>query len=114
MNKLHILVKILKKEDIVESTKENSQVESLAQKLEEPVGGEQRQIDEDNQIEISEDVEEVQEVVLEQEEENKSVDHDQDVNDIQENIADALVSAKIEVENIQIPSKKLKESQLLN
>ena len=56
MNKIHILVKILKKEDIVESAKENAQVESLAQKLEEPVGGEQRQIDEDNQIEISEDV----------------------------------------------------------
>ena len=48
MNKLHSLVKRLKKEDIVESAKENAQVESLAQKLDEPIGGEQRQIDEDN------------------------------------------------------------------
>ena len=30
MNKLHSLVKRLKKEDIVESTKENAQVDSLA------------------------------------------------------------------------------------
>ena len=83
MNKIHSLVKRLKKEEIVKSTKENDQVEYLTQKLEEPVGGEQRQIDEDNQIEISEDVEEVQEAFLEQEEENKSIDLDQDVNDIQ-------------------------------
>ena len=61
MNKLHILVKILKKEVIVESLEENSQVQSSSQKLEEPIGGEQRNIDEDNQIEISEDVEPVAE-----------------------------------------------------
>ena len=45
MNKSHSLVKRLKKEDIGGSTKENAQVEYLAQNLEEPVGGEQRQID---------------------------------------------------------------------
>ena len=67
MNKLHSLVKRLKKEDIGELAKENAQVESLAQKLEEPVCGEQREIDEDNQIEVSKDVEEVQVEVLEQE-----------------------------------------------
>ena len=82
MNKLHSLVKRLKKEDVGESAKENAQVESLAQKLEEPVGGEHRQIDEDSQVEISENVEEVQTTVLEQKEENKLVDLDQDVNDI--------------------------------
>ena len=59
MNKLHSLVKRLKKKDIGESAKENAQVESLAQKIEEPVGGEQRQIDEHNQVEISENMEEV-------------------------------------------------------
>ena len=53
-------------------------------------------------------MEEVQEAVLEHEEENKSIDLDHDVNDIQENMADASVPIKIEVENIQIPSKKLK------
>ena len=71
MNKLHSLVKILKKEDIGESAKENAQVESLAQKLEELVGGQKRHIDQDNQIEISEDVEEVQATILEHEEEEK-------------------------------------------
>ena len=106
MNKLHIVVKRLKKEDIGESAKENAQVESLAQKLKEPISGEQRHIDEHNQIEISEDVEEVQAAVLEHEEENKSVDLDQDVNDIQENMADAFVPTDIEVENIQNPRKK--------
>ena len=59
MNKLHSLVKILKKQIIVESVEENAQVESSAQKLKECVGVEKRNIDEDNQIEISEDVEEV-------------------------------------------------------
>ena len=108
MNKIHTLVKRLKKEDIVESTKENAQVESLAQKLKEPVGGEQRQVDEDNQVEFSENVEEIQIAVLEQKEENKSVDLDQDVNDIQENMADASVPAEIEVENIQNISEKTK------
>ena len=33
--------------------------------LEEPAGGEQKKIDEDNQLEISEDLEEVHETVLE-------------------------------------------------
>ena len=100
MNKLHSLVKRLKKEDIGESAKENAQVESLAQKLKEPVDGEQRKIDEDNHIEISKDVIEVHAAVLEQEEENKSIDLDQDVNDIQENMVDAYVLTEIEVENI--------------
>ena len=65
MNKLHSLVKILKKEVIVESVEENAQEEPSTQKLEEPVSGEQREIDEDNQIEVSKDIEEVQEIVLE-------------------------------------------------
>ena len=43
MTKLDSLVKRLKKEYIGDSAKENAQVESLAQNLEEPVGGEQRQ-----------------------------------------------------------------------
>ena len=113
MNKLHILVKRLKKEVIVELVEENSQEESSAQKLEEPIGGEQRYIDEENQIEISKDVEEVLAVALEWEEEKKSVDLDQDINDIQENMADASVPANIEVENIQIPSKKSKGNSLV-
>ena len=83
MNKLHILVKILKKQVIVESLEENSQVESSTQKLKEPVGGEQRKVDEDNQIEIFEYMEGVHAPVLEQEEEKRSIDLDQDVNDIQ-------------------------------
>ena len=114
MNKLHNLVKRLKKEVIVESVEENAQVESSAQKLEEPAGGEQRKIDENNQIEISEDVEEVQAAVLEHEEEKKSVDLEQDASDIQENMLDASVLIDIEVDNIQIPSKKPKEIQWLN
>ena len=48
MNTLDSLVKRLKKEVIVESKEENAQVESLAQKLEEPVCGEKREIDKDN------------------------------------------------------------------
>ena len=83
MNKLHSLVKRLKKEVIAESVEENAQVESLAQKLEEPVCGEQRNIDEGNQIEVSENVEEVQAAGLKQEEEKKSVEHDQEFTDIQ-------------------------------
>ena len=113
MNKLHIVVKRLKKEDIGESAKENAQVESLAQNFEEPVGGEQRQNDEDNQVEIAENVEEVQESVLEQKEENKSIDLDQDVNDIQEKMVDVSVPTEIKVENIHNLNKKLKESQWL-
>ena len=81
-------------------------MESSAQKLKEPVDGEQRKIDEDNHIEISKDVIEVHAAVLEQEEEKRSIDHDQEVNDIQENMADASVPAEIEIENLQIPSKK--------
>ena len=53
-------------------------------------------------------MEEVHAPFLEQEEEKRSIDLDQDVNDIQENIVDASVPTKIEVENVQIPSKKLK------
>ena len=113
MNKLHIVVKRLKKEDIGESAKENAQVESLAQKLEELVGGEQRQIDEDKQVEISENVEEVQKAVLEQKEEKKSVDLDQNVNDIQENMADVSVPTEIEVENIHNLSKKTKGKSMV-
>ena len=73
MNKLHSLVKRLKKEVISKSVEENVQEESSAQKLEEPVCEEQREIDESNQIEVSENVEEVQETILKQEEERKSV-----------------------------------------
>ena len=45
---------------------------------------------------------------MKQQEERKSVEHDQDFTDIQENIVDIFVPAKIEAKNIQIPSKKLK------
>ena len=105
MNKLHSLVKRLKKEVIVESVEENAQVESSAQKLKEPVCGEQRKVDEYNQIEVSEDVEEVQATGLKQEEEKKSVEHDQEFTDIQENITDVFVTTKLEDENIQIPRR---------
>ena len=57
-------------------------MDSLAQKLEEPIYGEQRKIDEDNKIEVSENVEEVQVAGLKQEEEKKSVEHDQEFTDI--------------------------------
>ena len=50
MNKLHSLVKILKKEVIVESLEENAQEEPSAHKLEEHLCGYQRDIDEDNQV----------------------------------------------------------------
>ena len=66
MNKSHSLVKKLKKEVIIEAVEETTQVESSVQKFEEPVGGGKKNIDEDNQLEISEDVEEVLIAVLEQ------------------------------------------------
>ena len=43
-------------------------MESSVQKLEEPVGGKQKKIDEDNQLEIFDDLEEGHETVLEQQE----------------------------------------------
>ena len=64
MNKLHILVKRLKKEVIADSVEENFQEDSLAQKLEEPICEEKREIYEGNQIKVYENVEEVQEAVL--------------------------------------------------
>ena len=48
MNKSHSLVKGLKKEVIIETLKETTQVESWTHKLKEPVGGHQKKIDEDN------------------------------------------------------------------
>ena len=71
MNKSYSLVKKLKKEVIIEAVEEATQVESSLQKLEEPLGGRKKNIDEDNQLEISKDVEEVHASVLEQKEENK-------------------------------------------
>ena len=63
MNKSHSLVKKLKKEVIIEAVEETTQVGSSAQKLEEPVSGQQKKIDEDNQLEsqvqILEDVAEI-------------------------------------------------------
>ena len=50
---------------------------------------------------------------MKQEEERTSVENDQDFTDIQENIADVFVPSKLEVENIQIPSKKLKGRSLV-
>ena len=108
MNKSHSLVKKLKKEVIIEVVEKTTQVESSIQKLEEPVAGGKNNIDEDNQLEISEDVEEVHVAVLEQKEENKLVELDQNVNDIQEDMADVSVPTKIEVENIQNLSTKTK------
>ena len=64
MNKHYSLVKILKKEFIAELVEENVQEESSVQKLEEPVCEEKREIYEGNQIEVSENVEEVQASVL--------------------------------------------------
>ena len=58
-------------------------------------------------------MEEVQETFLEQEEEKKLVDLDQVVNHIQENMVDAFVPVEIEVENIQIPSKKPKGNSMV-
>ena len=51
MNKSHSLVKRLKKYVIIETLKETTQVESSTQKLEDPIGGQQKNIDEDNQLE---------------------------------------------------------------
>ena len=82
MNKHYSLVKRLKKEVIAESVEENVQEEFSAQNLEEPICEEQQEIYEGNQIEVSENVEEVQAVVLKKEEENKSVEHDQDFTNI--------------------------------
>ena len=66
MNKSHSLVKKLKKEVISEVIEETTQVESSVQNLKELVGGEQKTIDEDNQLEISEGLKKVHEIVLEQ------------------------------------------------
>ena len=65
MNKSHSLVKKLNKEVISEAVEESTQVESSVQKLKHPVGGEKKNIDEDNQLEISEYLKEVHEIVLE-------------------------------------------------
>ena len=65
MNKSQSLVKKMKKEVIIEAVEETTQVESSIQKLEEQVDGGKTNIDEDNQLEISEDVEEVLIAVLE-------------------------------------------------
>ena len=100
MNKSHSLVEKLKKEVIIEAVEETTQVESSAQKLEEPISGEQKNINEDNQLKISEDVEEVHAAVLEQHEEKKLVNLDRDVNDIQENMAYVSIPAKMESEDI--------------
>ena len=54
MNKSHSLFKKLKKEVISEAIEETTQVESSVQKLKDPVGGEKKKIDEDNQLEIFE------------------------------------------------------------
>ena len=70
MNKSHSLVKKLKKEVIIEAVEETTHVESSVQKLEEPVNGGKKNIDEDNQLEIFKDVEE-HAAVLEHKEENK-------------------------------------------
>ena len=113
MNKIHSLVKILKKEFIVESVEENAQEDSTAQNLEEPECREQREIDEDNQIEVSKNLEEVQATGLKQEEEKKSVEHDQEFTDIQENLIDVIVLGKLQDENIQIPSKKFKGNSVV-
>ena len=66
MNKSHSLVKKLNKEVISEAVEETTQVESSVQKLKELVGGEQKKINEENQLEISEGLKEVHEIVLEQ------------------------------------------------
>ena len=50
---------------------------------------------------------------MKQEEEKKSVEHDQEFTDIQENITDVIVLAKLQVENIQIPSKKFKGNSVV-
>ena len=50
MNKSHTLVKKLKKEVIIEVEEETTQVESSTQKLEEHVGGQQKNIGEDDQL----------------------------------------------------------------
>ena len=102
------MVKRLKKKVVAESVEENAQEDSSAQKLEEPVCEEKRDINEDDQIEVSENVEEVQATVLKHEEERKPIEHDKDFTDIQENIAYVFVPSNLEAENIQIPSKKLK------
>ena len=64
VNKHYSLVKRLKKEVIAKLVEENIQEESSAQKLEEPVCEEQRDIYEGNQIEVYKNVEEVQATML--------------------------------------------------
>ena len=63
MNKSHNLVKKLK-EVIIEAVEETTQVESSVQKLEDPVGGQQNNIDEDNQLESQvQSLEDVAEII---------------------------------------------------
>ena len=65
MNKSRSLVKKLKKEVIIEVEEETTQVKSLTQKVEEPVGGQQKKIDENDQLKFQmqnlEDVAEINE-----------------------------------------------------
>ena len=58
-------------------------------------------------------MEEIQTAVLEQKEENKSVELDQNVNDIQEYMADVSVLVEIEVESIQNLSTKTKGKSMV-
>ena len=50
MNKSHSFVKKLKKEVIIEVEEQTTQLESLTQKIEELVGGQQKKIGEDGQL----------------------------------------------------------------
>ena len=113
MNKSHSLVKKLKKEVIFEAVEETTQVESSVQKLKELVGGEKKKIDEDSQLEISEGLKEVYEIVLQQPEEKESVKLDLDINDIQGNMIEVSIPSKMESKDIQVPSEKTKGNSMV-
>ena len=65
-------------------------------------------------MEISKYLEEVHATVLEQQEEKESVKIDLDSNDVQENVVEVSILAKVELEDIQVPSKKNKENPWLD
>ena len=113
MNKPHSLVKRLKKEVIIETLKETTQVEYSTQKLEETVGGKQKKIDEENQLESQvQSLEDVAEIIeddttntfdedMNQEEGKCVLEQEHIPTDVHEERKEIPVPDKLRVDNTQ-------------
>ena len=121
MKKSHILVKKLKKEVIIEVEKETTQVDSSTQKLEEPVGGQQKKIGEDGQLKFQvqnlEDVVEINEDDIantfdedkNQEEGKCVVEQEQTLTDVHEERKEIPMFDKLRVDNTQSSREAFEE-----